>query len=95
MSVTAEDRRIGKLLKEEFDHHKESTLHLTLDPYMALALLGTVQLAARHPFFNDSERATIKRITDSLVIFLEKIGPTCGEVARMGFDRKFDRSFEE
>jgi hypothetical protein len=91
MDVTAEDIRIGKLLKEEMDTEKGATLHVNLDPYMALALLGTIQLALRHPFFNDEERATIKRITDSLVIFLEKVGPTCGEVARMGFNKANDR----
>jgi hypothetical protein len=54
----------------------------------ALIVLGTLQLALRHPYLAASIRETVKELADEIECQLAAVGPCVREIARRGWDHK-------
>ncbi len=94
MEIDAEDLRLAKLMGEEAKAASEHRLKLVLEPLTALVLCGTIQLALRHPSMTDKQGDDMRDLAERIVAWLERCGPTLGEVARRGFQKGFDRPYE-
>ncbi len=64
-------------------------VHLSLAPEQALALIGAVQLACRHPGYSGPSRVIVTRIVDRMQSeFLQYDVPATVEVIRRGWDQE-------
>ena len=80
-------KEIDLLVKEEV------LLHLSLTPVDAMALIGALQLALRHPGYKGAIRVHVINIIEHLRLnFAMFYMPAIAEVIRRGEDPNFDVS---
>lgn len=63
---------------------------LTLQPLTALMLLGTIQLALRHPENKGPSSETMRALCEMLISFLADENPHIETLLRRGFDPDYD-----
>jgi hypothetical protein len=80
------------LLTQAFNRLKKRLpfCRLDLDWEIVLALIGTLQLALRHPRFPATTRLTIRSMIDSVIRRTEESEPALGRLLRKGDDPACD-----
>lgn len=71
-------------------------IRLSLTPEQAMALIASVQLVSRHPFYTGPSRLIARRIVDRMQSdFLQYGVPHILEVIRRGWSPEYDESWEK
>ena len=72
---------------------QDVTIRLSLTPEQAMALIASVQLASRHPFYTGASRLVARRIVDRMQSAFGHYGvPHIIEIIRRGWLEKYDES---
>ena len=66
-------------------------LRMDLDWGTAIAILGNLQLALRHPDNRGDSAAAARAFCDSLISNIERVVPELGPLLRMGDDPQHDQ----
>lgn len=75
---------------------QEVIIRLSLTPDQAMALIASVQLASRHPFYVGPSRLIARRVVDRIQsAFLQYGVPHIIEVIRRGWSQEYDESWEK
>jgi hypothetical protein len=77
--------------REVVERGHGAVFELSLDLGSAIALIGTLQLALRHPGVTGSAAVTSRYFIDGLIQRIDDAGfPTCAKLAAMGDDPRYD-----
>lgn len=72
-------------------HEYEAMIQLNLQPEHAMALIGAIQLACRHPRFTGPSRKIVEAIIENIgTLFAQYNVPHITESIRRGNDQQFD-----
>ena len=75
---------------------RDAIIRLSLTPDQAMALIASVQLASRHPFYVGPSRLIARRIVDRMQSnFLQYGVPHVLEVIRRGWSQEYDETWEK
>lgn len=78
-------------LHEQFKAEQGNWIPIKLDPEFCLGLIGTLQLALRHPANNGPTSDLVRQFTHTLIGKLAARIPACREICMKGFDPRYDQ----
>ena len=92
MSVETKKRALLKRVEDEISAaNPDFILPVHLDVLSALSIIGTLQLALRHPANTGAAAAVARSTIDGLIAMLTEYGFTAtAELARLGDNRDYD-----
>jgi hypothetical protein len=74
------------MIKIDYSVHRYSKI----DILTALSIIGSIQLALRHPAYTGPSAELARRIASDLEIWLEQVAPDVAAIASMGWNPDFD-----
>lgn len=89
---TAEEReRAMRMAAEVNAMRRQPALALTVDIFDLFRVIGSLQLAWRHPSLDDEQRAAIERFARQLQAAFAADCPETARTLEQGWHREFDR----
>jgi hypothetical protein len=85
-----EENELYDRVSTAFDAHSTKTLAVELGPVHWMALLGTLQLALRHPMNKNASLLMARGVALSIETWLKQLDPALGELAALGWDPNAD-----
>jgi hypothetical protein len=89
------DDELTIVATKEMARVKEISFHMELSVADAMGLLGTIQLAMRHPNYGETASDAMREIATQLERQLRLVGPAMRELAARGWDPDHDVGPEE
>jgi hypothetical protein len=74
----------------EITRSKANSFSLKLTANEAMGLLGTIQLAVRHPNYGETARDAMTEIAARIERWLSKVGPSMAELCARGWNPDHD-----
>jgi hypothetical protein len=83
--------KLIRRVEQEGDGVGDAIIAVHLEPAAALAIIGNLQLALRHPGNNGANAGIARRLIDALILMLDEAGlPAHAQLARLGDNRAYD-----
>ena len=88
--MALDNLQLATAANDEMLARNSSSLQLELTAIEAIALIGQLQLALRHPANRGPAAELIRTLAKALEEFLSKCGPATAEICRRGWDPEHD-----
>lgn len=90
--MVARNDLFARAMQEVDQRMVEAPLALHINPYVAICVLGNLQLALRHPMNRGASAHVARTFADKLQAYLAQT-PALAEVTEQGWHEEFDAAF--